>query len=77
MIPRHTHRHEATAPAPGHGILLELAHRVEPDANRVAHWWNGTGIAEFGNQTPDQLVRAGWGDALERFLRSILRGERD
>jgi hypothetical protein len=68
------HRHSSTLQHPG---IIDLARRVEPDASLLADWWNSTGIAEFGDMTPRELVSAGNSDVLERFLRSILRGDRE
>ena len=75
--PRRIRCDDAAASASGHGALLELARNLEPDVDRLTDWWHGTGIAEFGGRTPDQLAKGGQGDALERFLRSIICGDRD
>lgn len=71
------HRDGAAVSTSDRGVLLELARGLEPDVNRLAEWWHGTGIAELGGWTPDQLAKRGQGDALERFLRSIICGDRD
>ena len=57
--------------------IIDLAQRIESDHERLADWWNSTGITEFEDMTPRELVLAGKMDVLERFLRSILHGDRE
>jgi len=57
--------------------ILNLAQCVEPDTSLLDGWWNSTGIVELGDMTPNELVQAGKSEVLERFLRSILRGDRE
>ncbi|SFW57274.1 hypothetical protein [Luteibacter sp. UNCMF366Tsu5.1] len=57
--------------------VMELAQRIEPDRRRLTHWWSDTPIEELARMTPNELAAAGQSDLLERFLQSILHGERD
>lgn len=57
--------------------IIHLAQRVEPDISLLDGWWNNTGIVELDYMTPNELVQAGKTDVLERFLQSILRGDRE
>jgi hypothetical protein len=57
--------------------VIDLARCVEPDTSLLTDWWNGTAIAELGNMTPRELVLTGKCGDLERFLRSILGGDRE
>ncbi|MFK2874653.1 hypothetical protein [Dyella lipolytica] len=67
-------RHASTQQNPR---IADLARCLEPNMSLLAEWWNNTGIAEFGDMTPQELVSTGKSDVLEWFLRSILRGDRE
>lgn len=57
--------------------ILGLASKIEPDPVRLWNWFHHDAIAELDHHTARSLVDAGHGQLLERFLASILAGNRD
>ena len=56
---------------------MRLATMIEPDSHRVFTWWNHDPIIELGSFTADQLIAQGMESLVEKFLLSILFGDRD
>jgi hypothetical protein len=57
--------------------LMKLATVIEPDACRVSEWWTQTPIIELGSHTADELVARGMDTLVEKFLLTIIFGDRD
>jgi hypothetical protein len=56
--------------------VLRLASEIEPSALRALEWYRSVHIAELGNLTPRQLVKAGRRNDVLSFLRAIIGHER-
>ncbi len=57
--------------------VIEILDRVEPWAGGLQQalaWFRGQGIAAFGDQTAEALVRSGRADALRSYLDGIAVG---
>ena len=66
----------ARAPGTAKDYLMQLAIVIEPDARRLSEWWTQTPINELGSHTADELVAEGLEKLVEKFLLTILFGDR-
>jgi hypothetical protein len=57
--------------------LMKLAMVIEPDTRRLSDWWTQVPIIELGSRTADELVVQGLENLVEKFLLTIIFGDRD
>jgi hypothetical protein len=54
------------------GRVWALACQIEPDTERVLHWWYNEALMIFDGLTPEEAIEMGYGSELERYLSRIL-----
>ncbi len=58
-------------------VVLSVARGIEPDADKVMHWFSCDVICELGGKTAQQLVEEGATARLLDMLVTIRSGHRD
>lgn len=53
------------------GRIWQLACSIEPDEDRVLHWWYNEALVALDGLKPCELLDRGWGDQLEAYLSAI------
>jgi hypothetical protein len=58
-------------------VVLSVARGIEPDVDKVMHWFSSEAICELGGKTARQLVEEGLTARLLDMLVTIRNGYRD